>query len=121
MILVTETMLVGIKVTIAKTHSPLEPFFEMWRPLAASKNMAITGLFVAPDNFVHEEENVATALLRNVYHELWLTIEIRIDAVADDVKTCVTIFAHAKRIEPLFTMEFECFGGGGVATAGCWL
>ncbi|KAE8955939.1 hypothetical protein PF005_g32232 [Phytophthora fragariae] len=47
----------------------------MWRPLAASKNMAITGLFVAPDNFVHEEENVATALLRNVYHELWLTIE----------------------------------------------
>ncbi|KAE8906348.1 hypothetical protein PF003_g9847 [Phytophthora fragariae] len=76
MILVTDTKLVGINVTIAKTHSPLEPFFKMWTPLAASKNMAITGLFVAPDNFVHEEDNVDISLLRNVYYELWQAIEM---------------------------------------------
>ncbi|KAE9265717.1 hypothetical protein PF008_g31794, partial [Phytophthora fragariae] len=88
MILVTDTTFVGINVTIAKTHSPLEPFFKMWTPLAASKNMEITGLFVAPDNFVHEEENVAISLLKNVYHELWLRIESKVDQVPIQGSTC---------------------------------
>ncbi|KAE8905975.1 hypothetical protein PF003_g9832 [Phytophthora fragariae] len=88
MILITDTTFVGINVTIAKTHSPLEPFFKMWTPLAASKNMEITGLFVAPDNFVHEEENVAISLLKNVYHELWLRIESKVDQVPIQGSTC---------------------------------
>ncbi|GMG14614.1 unnamed protein product [Phytophthora fragariaefolia] len=60
MILVTDTTLVGIKVTIAERHSSLAPFFALWRPLAESHKMQINGLFVTPGSFVHEEDNVET-------------------------------------------------------------
>ncbi|KAG7376669.1 hypothetical protein PHYPSEUDO_012935 [Phytophthora pseudosyringae] len=46
MILVTGTELAGINVTIAKTHSSLDPFFNLWRELAESNNLAIKGLFL---------------------------------------------------------------------------
>ncbi|CAK4155144.1 unnamed protein product [Aphanomyces euteiches] len=75
MVLVTDTTLVGINVTIAKKHSKLTPFFGLWSPLAKSHGIEIKGLFVAPDNFVHEEDNVETVFLKHVYPELWTVIE----------------------------------------------
>ncbi|KAG9413154.1 hypothetical protein AC1031_016174 [Aphanomyces cochlioides] len=74
MILVTDTTLVGINVTVAKTNPPLGPFFNLWGPLAESHEMQIKGLFVARDDFVHKEDNVETAFLRDVNPELWRVI-----------------------------------------------
>ncbi|KAH9124218.1 hypothetical protein LEN26_001099 [Aphanomyces euteiches] len=75
MILVTDTTLVGISVTMDKNHSKLTPFFDLWRPLAESHGMEIKGLFVAPDNFVHEEDNVETVFFEHVFPELWRVIK----------------------------------------------
>ncbi|KAG9413155.1 hypothetical protein AC1031_016175 [Aphanomyces cochlioides] len=79
MILVTYTTLVGINVTIAKNDSLLTPFFDLWGPLAISHDMATKGLFVAPDNFVHEEENVETVFLKHVFPELWKVIKSKVN------------------------------------------
>ncbi|CAK4067084.1 unnamed protein product [Aphanomyces euteiches] len=75
MILVTDTTLVGISVTMDKNHSKLTPFFDLWQPLAESHGMEIKGLFVAPDNFVHEEDNVETVFFKHVFPELWRVIK----------------------------------------------
>ncbi|GMF23435.1 unnamed protein product [Phytophthora lilii] len=75
MILVTNSALVGINVTIAETHTPLAPVFEVWTPLAKSNNLGIKGLFVAPDGFVHDEDNVGILFLRDIYKELWERID----------------------------------------------
>ncbi|KAG9413153.1 hypothetical protein AC1031_016173 [Aphanomyces cochlioides] len=74
MVLVTNSTL-GINVAIAKTCSPLLPFFNFWGPLAEALNLQIKGLLIAPDNFAHEEDNVEIAFLRDVYNELWEAIE----------------------------------------------
>ena len=75
MILMTDTDIVGINVAIAKAHSPLELFFEIWRPLAESNKMSIRGLIVAPHDFHdRQEENVDVVLLKDVYYELWKKI-----------------------------------------------
>ncbi|KAG9413157.1 hypothetical protein AC1031_016177 [Aphanomyces cochlioides] len=79
MILVTRTTLFGINVTIAKKHSKLTPFFNLWRPLAESHGMEIKGVFVAPYNIGHEEDNVETVLFKHVFPELWKELESKLD------------------------------------------
>lgn len=75
MILITDKTIVGINVTIAKTHSSLKPFFDIWRPLAEAENMSIVGLFIAPEGFHHEEEHVEIVMLKVVFSELWEKIK----------------------------------------------
>jgi hypothetical protein len=75
MILITDNTLVGINVTIAKTHASLAPFFATWRPLAQERGLDIRGIFIAPNGFQHQEENVDTALLKDIYNELWQKID----------------------------------------------
>ncbi|EPZ35845.1 hypothetical protein O9G_003563 [Rozella allomycis CSF55] len=71
MVLVTETAIVGIQVTIASTYNSWTRFFETWKPIADENHLSIEGLFVASDDFTHDEENVAVVYLKNVYHKLW--------------------------------------------------
>lgn len=70
MILVTDTTFVGINVTIADDHSPVDRFFKIWTPIAQKQNMGNTGLIIAPGSFSHIEANVDKVDLALVHHEL---------------------------------------------------
>jgi hypothetical protein len=90
MILITDKSIVGINVTISSTHTPMRPFFDVWRPIAAENNMTIEGLFVAPDGFTHNEDDVIILYLRNVYNELWKVLYPHHPIIQDHSCVCAT-------------------------------
>ncbi|EPZ35613.1 hypothetical protein O9G_005552 [Rozella allomycis CSF55] len=88
MVLVTGTTIVGIKVTIATTQTN-NKIFRNVETHTDEHHLSIKGLFVAGDDFIHEEENVKVVYLKNVYQKFWEASRPRqVPEVQDYVCSC---------------------------------
>ncbi|KAH9181051.1 hypothetical protein AeNC1_016973 [Aphanomyces euteiches] len=74
-ILVTDSVIVGINVTIASSHSPMTSFFNVWQPIANKYGYGIKGVYIALEHFrpcqLDIDAGVIVVQLKNLYQKLW--------------------------------------------------